>query len=106
MKEQLGDAYGIVEFNVISDMYGTTPYYLDVSGYDIMIKRDGKMENMGNAIFYKWFYARYREEDAAQAFISVKQTEDYNGVFDQLDNDRTGIKNPAGLPDCGGRLDF
>ncbi len=76
------DVYCVVDFVLLSDLYGTAPYYLDANAYySVAIYRDGSAEVMVNSLF-RLYASRTYIYDFSDIISSISNCgSDYNAVF-------------------------
>ncbi len=80
------NVYCVIDFVLLSDYYGTEPYYVDAGiNTSIVVYRDGTAEVCRNSIFAK-YSARTYSYDYSDIISSVKNLgSEYNATFYLLD---------------------
>lgn len=85
-KNYLESVYCMVEFTLLTDFYGTAPYYADVAAQNaVLFKMDGTTEVNTTPFYY--CMVRYSTEDFMNALIRVTHTDEYNGIYYLLEEE-------------------
>ena len=80
--------YCVIDFVLLSDYYGTAPYYTDIGMYtSVLVYRDGKIENASRSPF-ELYRSRTYSADFSAIISSVHDCgTEYNAVFYLLDEE-------------------